>query len=177
VLLGAITGAQGLKGEVILKVFTGTPEGITAYGPLQSEDGKISVEVEGLRPVKSGFAARLKGVTDRNGAEALKGVGLYVSRVALGEAEDDDEFFHTDLVGLTVQEAGGAVIGKIASVQDFGAGDLLEIALNSRRQTVLLPFTQEAVPEVDIAGGKVVIVPPEGLWDEDEGGPEEDAKT
>jgi 16S rRNA processing protein RimM len=166
VLLGAITGAHGLRGEVVLKIFTETPEAIAAYGPLQSEDGAVTVEIEGLRPVKGGFAARLKGVTDRNGAEALKGVGLYAPRAALGEPGEEDEFFHADLIGLEVFEEGKGRIGTVTAVPDFGAGGLLEIALKGRKGTVLLPFTREAVPEVDLPGGRVVVVPPEGLWDE-----------
>jgi len=178
VLLGAITGAQGLKGEVVLKVFTETPEAIAAYGPLQNEDGSITVEIEGLRPVKAGFAARLKGVRDRNAAEALKGMGLYVPRAALGDPGEEDEFFHADLIGLEVWEEGKGRIGTVTAVPDFGAGDLLEIALEARRKTVLLPFTREAVPDVDLAAGRIVVVPPEGLWDEDQKpGPEEGGET
>ena len=175
-LLGAITGAQGLKGEVILKVFTEDPEAIAAYGPLQSEDGKVTVEIEALRPVKSGFAARLKGVRDRNAAEALKGTGLYVARDALGKAAEDDEFFHADLIGLAVEQEGKGRVGVVTAVPDFGAGDLLEIALEGRKNTVLLPFTREAVPVVDLEGRRVVVVPPEGLWDEAGPGEEEDGK-
>lgn len=167
VLLGAVTGAQGLKGEVVLKVFTQDPACIAAYGPLQSEDGKVTVEIEAVRPVKNGFAARLKGVTDRTGAEALKGVGLYVPRAALGmAAEGDDEFLQADLVGLAVEDEAGAHLGQVTAVQDFGAGDLLEIALEGRKGTVLLPFTREAVPQVDIEGRRLVARPPEGLWDD-----------
>jgi len=177
VLLGAITGAHGLKGEVVLKVFTETPEGVMAYGPLQSEDGTVTVEIESLRPLKDGFGARLKGVRDRNAAEGLKGTGLYVLRAALGEAEEEDEFFHTDLIGLAVEEDGKGLIGTVVAVPDFGAGDLLEIALEGRKKTVLLPFTREAVPVVDVADGRVVVIPPEGLWDEDgKPGPEEDVE-
>jgi len=168
VLLGAITGAQGLKGEVVLKVFTEDPDGITAYGPLQSEDGATLVEIEALRPVKGGLAARLKGVRDRTAAEALKGVGLYVPRAALGETQEPDEYFHADLLGLAVEEEGKGQIGIVTAVQNFGAGDLLEIALDGQRRSVLLPFTHEAVPLVDVPGGRVVAVPPEGLWDEGE---------
>lgn len=175
VLLGAITGAQGLKGEVVMQVFTGDPQDIMSYGPLQSEDGSTQVQIEGLRPLKSGFAARLKGVTDRNGAEALKGIGLYVSREALGEAEEEDEFFQADLIGLEVRQ-GDAAIGRVKAVQDFGAGDLLEIQLTGKKGTVLLPFTLEAVPEVSISGGFVRVSPPEGLWDDPRDHADERAK-
>jgi 16S rRNA processing protein RimM len=177
VLLGAITGAHGLKGEVVLKVFTETPDAIAAYGPLQSEDGSVKVEIEALRPVKGGFAARLKGVRDRTQAETLKGVGLYVPRAALGEAGEEDQFFHADLIGLEVWEADKGRIGTVVAVPDFGAGDLLEIALEGRKKTVLLPFTRQAVPKVDVAAGRIEVAPPEGLWDEDKRpGPEEDTE-
>lgn len=148
-----------------MKVFTETPDAIRAYGPLQSEDGSVRVEITRLSPVKGGFAAKLKGVDDRNGAEALKGIGLYVTREQLGEAEDEDEFFHADLIGLQVEQDGKGVIGKVTAVQNFGADDLLEIALSGRKQTVLLPFTRDAVPLVDVHGGRVVVDPPAGLWD------------
>ncbi len=165
VLLGAIVGAHGLKGEVVLKVFTEAPEGVAAYGPLQSEDGRVTVEIEALRPLKNGHAARLKDVRDRAAAEALKGVGLYVPRAALGEPDEEDEFYHTDLVGLAVEQEGKGRLGFVKAVHNFGAGDLLEIALEGRRQTVLLPFTREAVPVVDIKGRRLVAAPPLGLWD------------
>ncbi len=151
---------------MILKVFTETPEAIRSYGPLQSEDGKVTVEITKLSPVKGGFAAKLKGVDDRNAAEALKGVGLYVTREQLGDADDEDEYFHADLMGLAVEQVGKGVIGKVTAVQNFGADDLLEIALTGRKVTVLLPFTREAVPVVDLAGGRVVVDPPAGLWDQ-----------
>ncbi len=173
VLLGAITGAQGLKGEVVLKVFTETPDAISAYGPLRSEDGSVTVEIEALRPVKAGFAAKLKGVRDRNAAEALKGTGLYVTREALGETQDEDEFYHADLIGLAVEREGEGRIGFVTAVHDFGAGDLLEIALEAENKTVLLPFTKDAVPVVDIKGCRLVVEPPLGIWDEPQEGERE----
>ncbi len=177
-LLGAITGARGLKGEVILKSFTQSPEAIANYGPLQSEDGAVKVVINRLSPVKGGFAAKLKGVNDRNGAEALKGIGLYVDRDQLGAVEED-EFFHADLIGLDVVRGDDGVIGKVTAVQNFGASDLLEIALTAAKGTVLLPFTKEAVPVLDLAAGRLEVNPPLGLWDKggtpDDG--QDEAKT
>lgn len=164
VLLGAITGAHGIKGEVILKVFTEELKAIATYGPLSNEDGSATFEIEALRAIKLGAAARLKGVRDRNAAEALKGTGLYVAREALGLADQEgDEFFHSDLVGLAVEQGQMGRIGFITAVHDFGAGDLLEIQLEETREKVLLPFTKEAVPVIDIKGCRVVVEPPEGL--------------
>jgi len=172
ILLGAITGAHGVKGEVILKVFTEELKAIASYGPLQNEDGSKSFEIEALRPVKTGAAARLKGVRDRNAAEALKGTGLFVDREALGEAnEAEDEFFHSDLVGLAAEQEGMGRVGFITAVHNFGAGDMLEIELEGSHEKVLLPFTKEAVPMIDIKGARVVVEPPEGLWDDGSKGP------
>ena len=172
VLLGAITGALGIKGEVTLKVFTEEVAAIASYGPLSNEDGTATFEIEALRPHKVGAAARLKGVRDRNAAEALKGTGLFVPRQALGEADAiEDEFFYSDLVGLAVEQERMGRIGFITAVHDFGAGDLLEIELEEDRRKVLLPFTKDAVPVIDIKGCRVVVEPPEGLWDDGSKGP------
>ncbi len=171
-MLGAITGAHGIKGEVVLKVFTEELKAIASYGPLSNEDGSASFEIEALRAVKAGAAARLKGVRDRNAAEALKGTGLYVDRTALGDADEaEDEFYQTDLIGLAVEQERMGRIGFITAVHDFGAGDLLEIKLEETGKKVLLPFSKEAVPVVDMKGHRVVVEPPEGLWDDGSKGP------
>ena len=160
VCLGALAGAWGAQGAVRLKSFCAVPEDIADYAPLLTEDGR-SFGVTLLRPLSGAFAARLTGVGDREAAEALKGTRLYAPRDRLPSLPDD-EFYHTDLIGLLVVDAGGAEIGRIKAVMDHGAGDILEVA-RPGQPPLLLPFTREAVPTVDLAGGRVVADPPPGL--------------
>jgi 16S rRNA processing protein RimM len=160
VLLGRIKAAQGLRGEVRITSFTELPESIAAYGPLTDQAGR-QFTIESLRVIKgSVLAARLSGVDDRSAAEALKGTELYVDKAKL-PATEEDEWYYDDLVGLTAEAEDGVEIGKVIAVQNYGAGDLLEIRLKDSRQTTFVPFTETAVPKVDLAGGRVVVVLPE----------------
>jgi 16S rRNA processing protein RimM len=162
ILLGRITGAQGLKGEVRITTFTETPENIAAYGPLTGSNGQL-LHVEDLRLLKGGaVAARLAGVTDRTAAEALRGVALYVARESL-PAPDDNEWYYDDLIGLRVVSPDGGEIGEVVAVQNYGAGDLLEIRKASECQTLLVAFTEAAVPIVDIAAGRMVVRLPDEI--------------
>lgn len=162
ICVGAVAGAFGVRGEVRLKSFCAVPEEIASYGPLTSEDGSQSFSVTLTRPVKNGFAARLSGVTTKEQADALRGLRLYAPRDRL-PALPDDEFYHADLIGLEVLDSGGAVLGTVRSVQNHGAGDLLEIHGPGLKSTVLLPFTRAAVPTVDLERGRIIADPPEGL--------------
>ena len=164
VCVGAIAGSFGVKGEVRLKSFCAEPEAIDTYGPLSTEDGLNKWDVKISRPIKNGFAARLSGIRSKEAADALRGVRLYAPRDVLPDLPDD-EFYHTDLIGLTVFDAGGVELGRIKAVLNHGAGDLLEIAVKGEKQPVLLPFTVANVPLVDVAGGKVIADLPEGLLD------------
>lgn len=162
VCVGAIAGAFGVRGEVRLKSFCADPEAIADYSPLMGENG-VSYSVTLTRPIKNGFAARLGGIETKEQADAAKGVQLFAPRDRLPET-DDDEYYHADLIGLRVVDTGGTEIGTIRAVMDHGAGDLLEIQGSALKNTVLLPFTRACVPTVDLAGGKVVADPPEGLF-------------
>lgn len=163
VCVGAIAGAYGVRGEVRLKSFCAEPEDIAAYGPLSTEDGGRSFEVTLSGAVKNGFAARLSGIRTKEEADALRGTRLFVPRARLPEAEED-EYYHADLIGLPVFDTGGTEIGRVKAVLNHGAGDLLELHGPGIKGTVLLPFTRAAVPTVDIAGGRIVADPPEGLF-------------
>lgn len=170
VCVGAIAGAHGIKGEVKIKSFTAEPLSVGAYGPLWDETGARRFTLSGLRRAGStaGEAmviARLEGVTDRTAAEALRGLRLYAPRAAL-PATEPDEYYHHDLVGLVAVLPSGERLGKVAAVHNFGAGDLLEIA-RAKGAAVVVPFTNAAVPRVDLAAGKVVVDPPEGLLADD----------
>ncbi|MDV7142525.1 ribosome maturation factor RimM [Tropicimonas sp. TH_r6] len=164
VCVGAIAGAFGVKGEVRLKSFCAIPEDIASYGDLFSEDGSRAFAVKITRPVTNGLAVRLTGISTKEQADALKGVRLMAERARMPELPED-EFYHADLIGLEVRDTGGTLLGSVRAVQEFGAGDMLEIHGPGLKTTVLLPFTREAVPTVDIASGRIVADPPEGLFE------------
>ncbi len=159
VCVGAIAGAFGVRGAVRLKSFCAEPEAIAGYGPLWTEDGARSFTVTLDRPVAGGLAARLSGVETREAADALRGLRLYADRAAL-PATDEDEYYHADLIGLSVQDTGGAPLGRVAAVLNHGAGDILEIR-RAGAEPLLLPFTRAVVPTVDLAAGRIVADPPE----------------
>lgn len=169
ICLGAITGSFGVRGEVRIKSFCADPAALGDYGPLASEDGKQSFQITITRPVKGGFAAKLGGVTTKEAADALRGVRLYADRDVL-PALPDDEYYHADLIGLIVLDTGGAEIGKVHAVLNHGAGDLLEVRPSKGGAAVLLPFTLEAVPTVDLGAGKIIADPPEGVFEEKDAG-------
>jgi 16S rRNA processing protein RimM len=159
VCVGAIAGAFGVQGEVRLKSFCAVPEDLAAYGPLWSEDGTQKFAVRLTRPVAGGLGARLSGVATKEAADALRGTTLWADRARLPRLPDD-EFYHADLIGLAVQDTGGAPLGSVAAVHNHGAGDILEIR-GPGGQTLLLPFTRAAVPTVDLAAGRIVADPPD----------------
>jgi len=159
VCIAQIGAAHGVRGEVRLKAFTEDPLSVVRYGALESEDGKQRFEIEAVRPAKGMLVARLKGIADRNAAEALTNVRLYVAREKLPKAPDD-EFYHADLIGLPAVTPSGDSIGTVKAVHNFGAGDLLEIERVTGGATLMLPFTEVTVPAVDLAGRKIVIEPP-----------------
>jgi 16S rRNA processing protein RimM len=158
VCLGQIGAAHGVRGEVRLHSFTADPTAIASYGPLESEDGRV-FEIEAMRPAKDHFVARISGIADRNAAELLKNVKLYVPRERLPEPDEPDEFYHADLIGLSVVDREGLKLGTVVAVHNFGAGDLIEMNPEAGGKTELLPFDEFHVPVVDIAAGKLVIVP------------------
>jgi 16S rRNA processing protein RimM len=162
-LLGEIVGAQGIKGEVRIRSFTSEPLAIADYGPLDT-DSAATVELFDARQGPKGVIARVKGVRTRNDAEALTGTRLYVERDLLPKAEDE-EWYHLDLVGLVAVSREGSALGQVVSVQNFGASDLLEIRPATGGDTVLVPFTRDVVPEIDVEGGWLLVVPPEGLFE------------
>jgi len=159
VCIAQIGAAHGVRGEVRLKPFTEDPLSVADYGPLETEDGKQRLEIESVRPAKDMLVARLKGVADRNAAEALKNMRLYVARERLPKPADD-EFYVADLVGLAVETTAGEAFGTVKAVHNFGAGDLLEIELATGGATVMLPFTQTTVPTMEMAQRRIVVEPP-----------------
>lgn len=166
VCVGAIAGAFGVRGEVRLKSFCAPPEAISDYGPLTTEDRGQSFSVRLTGQAKGALTARLGGVGTKEQADALRGTQLFAPRDRL-PALPDDEFYHADLIGLEVLDTGGRSLGRIRAVHDHGAGDLLEVHGPGLKNGALLPFTQDAVPTVDIAGGRVIADPPEGVFPDD----------
>ncbi|MCB1504182.1 MAG: ribosome maturation factor RimM [Hyphomicrobiaceae bacterium] len=168
ILLGEIIGAHGIRGEVVVRSYTADPQAIADYGPLVDQAGAAPLTLKVMRMTpKGGVIARVKGVSDRNGAELLKGRKLHVAREAMPEPEADDDFYHADLIGLAAADASGAVIGEVVAVQNFGAGDLLEVRLAGSRKTELIPFTKAFVPTVDMAARRVVIEMPVAVADDE----------
>lgn len=160
VCLGAITGSYGVRGDARVKSFCADPSAIGDYGPLTDDEGRI-YKLTVLRPVKGGYAVRLGGVPHKEAADALRGQRLWAPRSAL-PTPGDDEFYHSDLIGMTALDTGGAELGQIAAVHDHGAGDLIEIRGQVVGGSVLIPFTKLAVPTVDLATRRIVIDPPQG---------------
>jgi 16S rRNA processing protein RimM len=154
VQMAVIGAAHGIKGELRIKTFTGDPMALGGYGPLYAKDGR-AFEIDDIRPAGDVVVVRFKGIRDRTIAEGLTGTELFVDRSVL-PAEEEDEFYHADLVGLAVRDETGAEAGKVIAVQNFGGGDILEITFRGRKG-VLIPFSQAAVPEVDITGGFITV--------------------
>jgi len=159
ILLGVVTGAHGLSGEVRVKTFTEAPERLCAYGTLHTPQGR-TLEIAAARPVKPDTAVvRFNGIDDRAAAEQLANAELLVARTSL-PAPAHDEFYHVDLIGLCAQDAEGRVIGEVRAVHNFGAGDVVELD-RVDGGTLLLPFTRKFVPVVDLAGKHVIVAVPE----------------
>lgn len=146
--MATIGAAQGIKGELRLKTFTGDPLAIADYGTLYASDGR-AFEITDIRLHKDMAVVRLNGVNDRSAAEALTGTDLYVDRSMLADDLDDEEFYHADLIGMDAADLDGNHIGKVIAVQNYGGGDIVEIKRGG--STVLIPFTKASVPSIDVA--------------------------
>ncbi len=170
--VGEIAGAHGVRGLVRLRSFTEDPAAVVSYGPLEDEGGRRKFAVRLQSAVKGMWIAHIDGVDSREAAEALRGTGLFIDRALLPEPEEE-EFYHADLIGLRAEGLDGAVVGTVLAVHDFGAGTMLELRL-AAGATAMLPFTRAAVPVVDVAGGRVVIDPPDEIEAPEEGAAEEE---
>jgi 16S rRNA processing protein RimM len=172
VRMATIGAAHGVRGEVRVKTFTGDPMALGDYGPLRDENGR-AYTVAALRPAKTVLVVRFREIASREAAEAAAGTALYVERAALPDDLEEDEFYHADLIGLAVRDETGGTIGKIAAMQDFGGGDIIEISLSGGK-TVMVPFTLAAIPEIAVKAGFVRIDSvAAGLAGEDEAGDDE----
>ncbi|HZK92007.1 MAG TPA: ribosome maturation factor RimM [Stellaceae bacterium] len=173
--LGVVGAPHGVRGAVRIKTYTDEPDAIARYGALDDESGerRFTLQIVGSAKGDGMVIATLSGVADRDRAEMLRGLRLYLPRAAL-PATGEDEFYHADLVGLAAVLRDGSPLGTVIAVHDFGAGDMLEIArardtrardIGQGGQPVLVPFTRAVAPVVDVGRGKIVLDPPEGLFD------------
>ena len=170
VCVGAIAGVRGLKGEVRIKSFTADPDDIAAHGPVFTDGSERSFDIRVTARAKGQIIARLSGIDDRDAAEALKGTRLYVPKSVLPKPGDGD-YYHADLIGLKAETEDGDALGTVKAVHNFGAGDVIEITGAEDKDGLMVPFTAEVVPEVDIENGRIVVSPPtvlEAPADEDE---------
>jgi 16S rRNA processing protein RimM len=158
ILVGQVAGAFGVRGELRLTAHTVDPLSLVTYSPLLDETGAVALTLEGGRTVKGSLITRAREVATREQAQALRGLRLYVERAAL-PAPEEDEYYLADLIGLEVRRVAGEAIGRIKSVANFGAGDLLEIDPADGSPPWWVPFTREAAPEVNLAEGWVAISP------------------
>lgn len=170
VLLGEVGAAHGIRGEVVVRSYTAEPADIANYGVLERTDGTALPRLSVVRQSSKGLICRFEGIRDRTAVEGLRGTELWVPRERLPPPSESD-FYHVDLIGLTAVAPDGAAIGKVVAVVNFAAGDLLEIRREGSRDTDYVPFTDACVPEVDIAGGRLVIIMPV-LADDDENAPD-----
>jgi 16S rRNA processing protein RimM len=161
VCLAKVVGAHGLRGALKLRCFTERPTDVAAYGPLYDERGERRLELEVLRAIPGGVVAATADVRDRSAAEALRGTLLFVPRPALPEP-GPDEFYHSDLEGLSVERSDGTRLGRVRRLDNFGGGDLIEIAAHDG-SVLTLPFDSRTVPVVDLAHGRLVVEPPAEL--------------
>lgn len=157
--IGRVAGAFGVRGEVRVTAYSDDPLALKKYGPLLKKDGAVALTLTAARLHKGGLVVRAKEVETKEQADAMRGVTLWVARDAL-PAPDEDEFYLADLIGLQARDGAGAVLGTVKAVQDFGAGDILEIQ-PAGGSSWYLPFTREAVPELHIADGWLLAVRPD----------------
>lgn len=167
ILIGEISGAHGIRGDVLVRAYTETPDAIASYGPLTDESGKRSFSLRVVRVTPKGIVARINGIEDRNAAEPLRGIKLYVGRDRLPDPKGA-EYYYADLIGLNAVSEDSSALGKIVSVQNFGAGDLLELKPADGSATEFIPFEDRYVPKIDLQSRTIVIRRPDVTGSEDD---------
>jgi len=165
ICVGVISGSYGVHGELRIKSFCAVPEDIEKYSPLTDEAGEREYMLAIQRPITNGFSARLPEISNKEDADTLRGTKLFARREQMPSLPDD-EFYHADLIGLEVYDTGGVLLGRVKTVQNHGADDLLELQLAGTSTTTFLPFTKASIPTVDLATGRIVADPPDGILPE-----------
>jgi 16S rRNA processing protein RimM len=168
ICIARIGAAHGVRGEVKLWSFTEDPAAVKAYGPLESEDGKQRFEIENMRPAKDHFVARIAGVSDRDAAERLRNLELYIPRARLPTINEQDTYYHADLIGLDVVTPEGVQVGTVHALHNFGAGDIIEIMPVGSGEPLMLPFNDITVPRIDLEAKQIVLVRPVEIEPPDE---------
>ena len=159
ILVAQVGGAFGVRGEVKITAYTADAKTLLKYKTLTREDGSPGLTLLSGRPSKTGLVVKTKEIATPEQADALRGLKLFVPRNWL-PPPDEDEFYLADLIGLEARNLEGVLVGRVTSVQNFGADDLLEIRPADSAPSWWLPFTREAAPEVNIAEGHVTVVRP-----------------
>jgi 16S rRNA processing protein RimM len=160
IFLGQIGAAHGIKGQVRIATHTQDPEAIGSYGPLDTDRPGLTVTLTKVRLQKNVVIVNIKGISDRTAAEQLNGVNLFIDRDRLPPSDDEDDFYHADLIGLEARLESGVIIGQVSALPNFGAGDLIEIRDPQSGDTFLYPFTRAVVPHVNLADGYLTIIVP-----------------
>lgn len=150
--------AHGVRGEIALRSFTEQPEDFSRYGSLSNKDGTRTFEIAHVRAAKDHFIVRVAGIDDRDAAQALRNVELYVARDKL-PPPSDDEFYHADLIGLAAATWDGTALGTVSAIYNFGAGDMIEIR-PAAGDALLVPFTSAVVPAIDFGARRITVDPP-----------------
>ena len=162
ICVGIVTGPHGLKGDVKLKSYPENPKDVAAFGPVTDKSGERQFDIRILSANQKGLVVELSGVRGREAAEAIRGTELYMVRDLLPELEED-EFYYSDLVGLVVEDINGAAIGTVSLVDNYGAGEIIEVDLKDGG-TEMYPMSREVVPTIDLKNGRVVINPPAEIF-------------
>ncbi len=165
ILIGRVAGAFGVAGEVRITAYATDPLSLLTYAPLTDANGEPVLALASGRAAKGALIAKTHPPITREAAQALRGLELYVARAALPPA-GEDEFYLADLIGLAVRSPAGEPLGRIKWIQDFGAGDLLEIDPADGSPTWWAPFTAAVVPEVRLGEGVVIVDRPAETSDE-----------
>ena len=156
ICIGAVVGVHGIKGEVKVKSFTEPDTNIDKYGIVENKSAHQTFELKVVGRSKELLRVKIKGINDRNAAEALIGTGFYIDRTALPELDEEDEYYEADLIGLEVHQ-NNQVIGNVAGLYNFGAGEIIEITLKATGKSEMIPFTKAYVPEIKISEGYVTV--------------------
>lgn len=168
IAVGMFGAPHGVRGELRLKSYTGDPLAIADYAPLTDNTGERHFRIKSIRPIKDDMVVvAVEGVSDRDRAAALTRTEIFVTRDQL-PPPDEDEFYHTDLIGLSAIDESGVAFARITALHNYGAGDLLELTLPDQRDTVLVPFTKVNVPSIQFEHHTITVILPESVEGEEE---------
>jgi 16S rRNA processing protein RimM len=156
VCVGQFAGAHGVRGLVRIRSFTAEPIDVVSYGPVEDESGTRRFRLTPKGMAKGAVIVAIGDAVDRDAAQLLNGTRLYVARDCLPPLADEEEFYQADLIGCAVVDLAGKELGIVREVHDFGAGTLLEVA-PPQGPTLLLPFSESVVPEIDLAQRRLVV--------------------